>query len=99
MQHIPHLAEELWGRLGNEPSIFNQPWPDYDIGIIKEEEVTVVIQVNGKVRSRLTVPAGIKEEDLRVQALANDRILPWTAEKEIKKIIVVPGKLVNIVTF
>ncbi|MCD5397538.1 leucine--tRNA ligase [candidate division NPL-UPA2 bacterium] len=96
---IPHLAEELWGRLGNEPSIFNQPWPDYDIGIIKEEEVTVVIQVNGKVRSRLTVPAGIKEEDLRAQALANDRILPWTAEKEIKKIIVVPGKLVNIVTF
>ena len=95
---IPHLAEEMWKRMKNEPSIFNQPWPDYDDGAIKEEEILVVIQVNGKVRSHITVPVDINEEDLKTQALANDRIRQWIEGKEAKKVIVVPGKLVNIVT-
>ncbi len=95
---VPHIAEELWEKLGNEPSIFCQPWPDYDASAIKQKEITVVIQINGKVRSRLTVPADINEEDLKAQVLANERIRTWAAEREIKKIIVIPGRLVNIVT-
>ncbi|MCD5401419.1 class I tRNA ligase family protein, partial [candidate division NPL-UPA2 bacterium] len=95
---VPHLSEELWERLGNEPSIFNQPWPGYDASAVKEEKITIVVQVNGKVRSRLTVPVDINEEDLKAQALANERIRQWTAGKEAKKVIVVPRRLVNIVT-
>ncbi|MCD5391116.1 leucine--tRNA ligase, partial [candidate division NPL-UPA2 bacterium] len=94
---VPHIAEELWERLGNEASIFDRPWPGYDARAVKEEEALIVLQVNGKVRSRITVPAGINEEDLRTQALANERIRQWIAGKDIKKTIVVPGKLVNIV--
>lgn len=94
---VPHMAEELWERLGHKGSIFHQPWPGYDEEALKVEEMVIVVQVNGKVRNRITVAAGISEEELRKEVLTNDRIKELTADKEVKKVIVVPGKLVNVV--
>jgi leucyl-tRNA synthetase len=93
----PHIAEELWQQLGHHHSILRQPWPAYDLLLTQEDEVTVVIQVNGRVRSRLMAPASIAEDDLREAALQHDRIQEWIVGKAIRKVIVVPQKLVNIV--
>jgi leucyl-tRNA synthetase len=93
----PHIAEELWQQLGHDDSILRQPWPSYEPLLTQEHEVTVVIQVNGRVRSRLTAPASIAEDDLREAALRHERIQEWIAGKAIRKVIIVPQKLVNIV--
>jgi leucyl-tRNA synthetase len=93
----PHIAEDLWHQLGHQDSILRQPWPSYDPTLTQEDEVTVVIQVNGRVRSRLKAPASIAEDDLREAALRHERIQEWIAGKAIRKVIVVPQKLVNIV--
>jgi leucyl-tRNA synthetase len=74
-----------------------EPWPAYDETLIKEEEVEIPVQINGKLRGKVTVPAGTDEETLRKIALADERISALTAGKQIRKVIVVPGKLVNIV--
>jgi len=94
---VPHLSEELWEKLGHRESIFQRTWPGYDEDILKVEELVIVVQVNGKVRNRITVTAGIKEEELRGKVLTNDRVKELTAGKEVKKVIIVPGKLVNVV--
>ncbi|NOX96621.1 MAG: leucine--tRNA ligase [Nitrospirae bacterium] len=94
---VPHLSEELWEKLGYQGSIFLHSWPGYDEEALKIEEMIVAVQVNGKVRHRITVAAGISEEELKKETLTNDRIKELTAGKEIKKVIIVPGKLVNIV--
>jgi leucyl-tRNA synthetase len=93
----PHIAEELWRQLGHTDSILRQPWPSYDPELTQEDAITVVIQVNGRVRSRLTAPASMAEDDLRAAALRHERIQEWIAGKAIRKVIVVPQKLVNIV--
>jgi leucyl-tRNA synthetase len=93
----PHIAEELWMQLGHAGSILHQPWPVYDPALTQEEEITVVVQINGRVRSRLTVPASTTEEALREAALHHERTQEWIAGKSIRKVIVVPQKLVNIV--
>jgi leucyl-tRNA synthetase len=93
----PHVAEELWERLGKPYSIHQQPWPSFDPDLAKEDEITLVIQVNGKVRDRMLVPAGIREEDARRRALGSEVITKLLAGKEPRQIIVVPGRLVNIV--
>jgi leucyl-tRNA synthetase len=93
----PHVAEELWARLGKPYSIHNQPWPEVDEEAAKEEEITLVVQINGKVRDRISVPAGISEEDARAAALASDGARKALDGREPRKVIVVPGKLVNIV--
>jgi leucyl-tRNA synthetase len=93
----PHIAEELWQQLGHTDSILRQRWPSYDPTLTQEDEITVVIQVNGRVRSRLTAPASIGEDDLREAALRHERIQEWLAGKAVHKVIVVPQKLVNIV--
>ena len=93
----PHIAEELWQQLGHHDSILRQPWPSYDPMLTQEEEVTIVIQVNGRVRSRLMAPASIAEDDLREATLRHERIQEWIAGKAIRKVIIVPQKLVNIV--
>jgi leucyl-tRNA synthetase len=95
--YAPHLAEELWEKLGNEPSIANAVYPEWDEELTKEDVITVVYQINGKVRAREEVEAGLSKEILKEKALANKRIIHYTEGKEIAKIIVVPGKLVNIV--
>ncbi|MGH8058624.1 MAG: class I tRNA ligase family protein, partial [Candidatus Entotheonellia bacterium] len=93
----PHMAEELWAQLGHSQSILREPWPTFNPGLTQEEEVTVVIQVNGRLRGRLTVPASLSEDDLQMAALRHERIQEWLAGKTVRKVIVVPQRLVNIV--
>jgi leucyl-tRNA synthetase len=99
----PHLTEELWARLagagfaGFEGLVVDQPWPQFDPVLLVEDEVEIPIQVNGKVRDRLTVSKDADKAALEAAALANAKVQEFTAGKTVKKIIVVPGKLVNIV--
>jgi leucyl-tRNA synthetase len=93
----PHLAEELWRALGHADTLAYEPWPKYDPDLIKADEIEVPVQINGKLRARLTVPAGTNEARLRETALADPRIRELIAGKQVRKVIVVPGKLVNIV--
>jgi len=93
----PHLAEELWASLGNEESIFKQAWPKYNPDLVKDENINLVIQVNGKIRDTIEVSADISEEEAKKIALESEKVKKWLEEKEIKKVIFVKGKLVNIV--
>ena len=94
----PHFTEELWEGLGHKRSLFIEPWPTADEAALVKEQVTVVVQVDGKVRSRLTVDVAAPEQAVREQALAEDKIRPWLDGRQIAKVVVVPGRLVNIVT-
>jgi len=93
----PHMAEELWVSLGYDYSIHNQLWPAWDRELAADEEVTLVVQINGKVRGKLTLPAGINEEEAEKAAFADERIKAQVEGKSIVKQIYVPGKLLNIV--
>ena len=93
----PHITEELWHQIGNKDSIHKQSWPKYDLKLIKEEMITLVIQVNGKVRDKVEVEASISEEKAKELAISREKIKKWIGNKEIKKVIFVPGKLINIV--
>ncbi len=93
----PHLTEELWHTLGHPKTLAYEPWPKFDPALTKADEIEVPVQINGKLRARLTVPAEIDEAALRETALADPRIQELLAGKQIRKIIVVPKKLVNIV--
>lgn len=93
----PHLAEELWVYLGKPYSVHLQPWPEVDEAAAAEEEITLVIQVNGKVRDRVVVPAGIKDADAKALALESEAVQKYLKGKPPRKVILVPGKLVNIV--
>jgi len=92
----PHLSEELWSILGNGESIFLQPWPSYDESHLTAEEITIVLQVNGKVRSKLKVPADLSDQEIEKLALEDDKIKSYT-QGGIKRVVVVSGKLVNVV--
>lgn len=93
----PHIAEELWEKLGRKKSILKTPWPAYDAKAIVEEEILIVIQVNGKLRSRITVPVDSSDEEIKGIALSDEKTKGWISGKEIKKVIMVPKKLVNVV--
>ena len=94
---VPHIAEELWRSMGKRESTILTPWPGYDLAATAEEEVTIVVQVNGKLRDRMNVPASWSEEDLKKAALDRERVRTFTDGRRIKKVIVVPQKLVNVV--
>ena len=95
---VPHIAEELWTeQLGNEYSIHNQKWPEADLELMAVEEITLIVQVNGKLRDRIVVPVDISKEEAEKTALASPGAEPYLEGKEIRKVIVVPGRLVNIV--
>jgi leucyl-tRNA synthetase len=93
----PHMAEELWVGLGHPYSIHNQDWPKWDNELASDEEVTLVVQVNGKVRDKLVVPVGITEDDARKLAFSQDKVKGHIEGKQIVKTVYVPGKLLNIV--
>ncbi|MFA6098906.1 MAG: leucine--tRNA ligase [Patescibacteria group bacterium] len=93
----PHLAEELWEKLGHKKSIFNEKWPEFDPKLIVKAEITLVVQVNGRVRDQFTVPAGISETEAQERALASEKIKKWLGGKQPKKTIFVPGRLINFV--
>ena len=93
----PHIAEELWARTGRPYSVHQQSWPQFNAGLAAEEVITLVVQINGKLRARLEVPAGITEEAAREAALADANIQRHLGDKVIRKVIYVPGRLVNVV--
>jgi leucyl-tRNA synthetase len=93
----PHIAEEIWMQTGHEYSIHNQDWPEVDVEATKEDQITLVIQINGKLRDRLMVPADIDEEQATQAALGSENVQNFLEGKEPKKLIYVPGRLVNIV--
>jgi leucyl-tRNA synthetase len=94
---VPHIAEELWEALGHGESIIKTPWPDYDREAVVEEEFLVVIQVNGKVRDRVIVPASMGDEEIKGIALEREKIRRLIHDKAVQRIILVPKKLINIV--
>ena len=93
----PHMAEELWHQLGNKESICQQSWPTYDPELAKESEITIAVQINGKLRDTLIVSAETPDESIKSQAQNSEKIKALTAGKQIVKVIYVPRKLVNIV--
>lgn len=93
----PHIADELWEAYGFEGFTLQHRFPDYDESLARAEEFELVIQVNGKVRDKLTVPADISREEMERLALASPRVQAYLAGKPPRKVIVVPGKLVNVV--
>jgi leucyl-tRNA synthetase len=93
----PHLAEELWQRLGGAESLAHEPWPTPDPALLVEATVTLAVQVNGKRRAEIAVPAGADDSSIRAAAVAEPNVVRHLAGREPKKVIVVPGRLVNIV--
>ncbi|MCK0471258.1 leucine--tRNA ligase [Halalkalibacter sp. APA_J-10(15)] len=93
----PHLAEELWEKLGHAETIAYEQWPSYDEAFLVENEIEVVAQINGKVRSKLVIPADASRERMQELALADEKITAAIGNKSVRKVIAVPGKLVNIV--
>jgi len=94
---IPHIAEEMWEMLGNKPSVFKLEWPRYDEGLIKEKRNVIPIQINGRLRSKIEVDADIQEEVLKKAVLADEKVGKWVGGKPVKKFIIVPERLVNII--
>ena len=93
----PHMAEELWQMLGHPDGLVTASWPSFDPAVAKADEVVVPVQVNGKVRARLTVPAGASEDELRDLALADAAVMNYTAGKTIRKVVIAKGPLVSVV--
>lgn len=93
----PHIAEELWEYIGGKGSIITQSWPECDEEMAKEEEIELVVQINGKLRGRMMIPSGLSDEALKERAFQDPKILGYVKGRTIKKVIVVKGRLVNIV--
>lgn len=94
---VPHIAEEMWQLIGEKNSIFRSSWPAFDKDALMEDVITMPVQINGRLRSTVEVPFDIKEEALKDAALADPKVSKWIAGKTVKKFIVVPKKLINIV--
>jgi leucyl-tRNA synthetase len=93
----PHLAEELWHRLGHDTTVVNEPWPSFDEKLARDEEVEIGVQVCGKLKSRVMIATDADEETVKEAALADKRVAAAIEGKTIRKVIVVKGRLVNIV--
>ncbi|HWR88794.1 MAG TPA: leucine--tRNA ligase [Dissulfurispiraceae bacterium] len=93
----PHISEELWEELGMQGSVFDQAWPEWDEALAKEDEVELVVQINGKLRAKILVPAGLADDEARERALGEPRIREVIGDKPVRKTVVIRGKLVNIV--
>ena len=93
----PHLAEELWEVLGHDETLAYAPWPTFDPELLKDDEIEIPVQINGKLRGRVVVPSDADRGDIEAAAWADERITALLAGKTLRKIIVIPGKLVNFV--
>ena len=93
----PFVSQDIWEELGHEGPLFRQPWPVFDPELAKDDEAEIVVQVNGKVRSRILVPFGTSKEELEARALADEKVRPLVEGKQVAKVIAVPDKLVNLV--
>jgi leucyl-tRNA synthetase len=94
---VPHICHELWASLGHQTALIDVPWPTADEAALERDLVEVVVQVNGKLRGRISVAVDADNEVVGEQALADHNVQRFVADKEVRKIIVVPGRLVNIV--
>jgi leucyl-tRNA synthetase len=93
----PYISQEIWEELGHHGPVFRQCWPAFDAELAKEEEAEIVVQVNGKLRTRIYAPFGTSNQELEARALADEKVRPFLEGKQVRKIITVPDKLVNIV--
>jgi leucyl-tRNA synthetase len=93
----PYVAEEMWAEMGKQGPVFKQPWPEYDPELAREDEIELPVQVNGKLRGRITVAATATQQDAERLALEDDKVKQFIGGKPVVKVIVVPGKLVNVV--
>lgn len=93
----PHITEELWQQMGHEKTIHVDSWPEWNDKYLVTSTLTVVVQVNGKLRAKLTIPAEMSEEDVKAQALAQPNVQTFVGEKQPAKVVYIPGRLVNIV--
>ena len=94
---IPHICHRLWRDLGHEESLIDQPWPEVDDAALVQDSIEMVIQVNGKLRGRMQVAADADREACEAAALAHEQVMRFIGDGVVRKVIVVPGKLVNIV--
>ena len=93
----PHIAEELWQKLGHNKTLAYEPWPKFDPELVKEAEIELAIQVNGKIKDKIVVPAQADDEQIKQKALASEKVIAALAGKQPKKVIVIKSRLVNIV--
>jgi len=94
---VPHIAEEMWERLGKSGSVFNSKWPKYEPEALSQDNIIMVVQINGKVRARVEVSSDISEEEIKRLILDDPVVDKWIEKKPIKKFIIVRGRLVNLV--
>jgi len=94
---VPHICEELWERLGNEPSVFQQGWPEYDEEAARADEVELPVQVNGKLRDRLVVPRDEAEDVIRRKVLKLENVARHTEGKQVRQVVIVPNRIVNVI--
>ncbi len=94
---IPHISEELWEKLGNTPTIFNQPWPEHDEEKAKDEVIIMPVMINNKLRSRIEIDPNSSDDDIKTIVLSDAKVQEWLSDKAIKKFMVVSKKLVNII--
>ncbi|MFK7758858.1 MAG: leucine--tRNA ligase [Phycisphaerales bacterium] len=94
---VPHLAEELWDKLGNPPCVAHADWPSFDEAMLVDDEIEIPVQVMGKLRSKIIMPKDADNKAMEAAALADERIIEFLGDKQVRKVIVVPGRLVNIV--
>ena len=94
---VPHICHELWHVLGHETAPVDQPWPRFDEAALEQDMVEIIVQVNGKLRGRISVATDTDRDSLLALALAEDNVQRFVADKDIRKTIVVPGRLVNVV--
>ena len=93
----PHISEELWMRIGGKGTVSVARWPEFDPEAIKKDEILLIVQINGKLRSKITVPANASKEEVEAAAMADEKVTEWTAGKTMRKFIYIPGRLVNLV--
>jgi leucyl-tRNA synthetase len=94
---VPHISEELWKILGHQKLLMETAWPTWDDQALKAEEVLIVIQINGKLRNRITVPSDATDRELEDISLQDSRVREFIEGKQVKRVVVVPKKLINIV--
>lgn len=93
----PHITEELWQKLGEKKSIHKSSWPKWDKKKVVDENITIGVQINGKVRTEITIPVDINEEDIKTLVLKDKKVLEWIGEKPIRRVIYIKGRIINIV--
>ncbi len=94
---VPHIAEELWLNLGHKPTLFKLKWPEYDSNLVRSVRLTIPIQVNGRLRSKIEVESDIEEEELKKLILADEKVKKWIGQNKVKKFIIIPNRLANLI--